>query len=139
MIDFELRAPAPWDAIALEDFLLHPGGNAVLVFVASHDFARSEFWIGQQEVFRARIRAEKDQAYEKRCAGDWIIQCEKGSGTILYRTRLPIQMPLACLLQQEFTNELNRAVKLEVGVFLFRKAVPLVFRHEIPDRRPLFL
>ena len=42
-------------------------------------------------------------------------------------------------LQQEFANELNRAVELEVGVFLFRESVAFIFRHEKPDRRSLFL
>ena len=38
-----------------------------------------------------------------------------------------------------FADELNRAVKLEIRVFLFGKAVTLVLRHEKPDRRALFL
>jgi hypothetical protein len=43
------------------------------------------------------------------------------------------------LLQEIFPDELHRAVKLEVGVFLFGKAVALVFRHKKPHRRALLL
>ena len=78
MIDLELRPAAPWNAIARKDFLFHRDGNAVLVLLASRDFARGEFGIGQQKIFRARIRREKNQTEEKRCAGDGIIQCEQG-------------------------------------------------------------
>ena len=45
---------------------------------------------------------------------------------------------LMLLLQQMLAHELHRAVKLVVGIFLFREAVSLVVGEEIPDRGVLF-
>lgn len=43
------------------------------------------------------------------------------------------------LLEQVFAHELDRGVKLEVGVLLLREAVAFVLAHKIPDRGVLFL
>ena len=42
------------------------------------------------------------------------------------------------LLQEMLAHELHRAVKLVVGIFLFREAVSFVVGEEIPDRGALF-
>ena len=42
-----------------------------------------------------------------------------------------------CARQQILAEELNCGEKLEVSVFLFRKTVPFILRHQIPDRPPI--